>query len=291
MLGGCTPQPFPSAPVTVGATATAVPSSPTPSPSGSTATATPTAAPLELSSVVNFRDVAGEGVSLAGGGRAATGVVYRSAKLSTASAADVARLRRAGVSLVIDLRTAKVVRSQPDPTIKGAHQVHVDLFGPDGGRSGDNATVARARAAMRQMNVEFVSSAYERARTADVLDLVAAAEGPVVVHCQAGKDRTGWISAVLLLVAGADRDIVITEYLKSNTYRAAAIVASYRRTLKAEGLTAARIDRAYERVEASYLTAGLDELDQRYGSVEGYLRDGLGLSDATVAALRDRLTA
>ncbi len=291
-VGGCTSPPSTVPPVAT-ASGSGPPSRATPSAAATTATPEPTApttAPLALSSVVNFRDVAGPGLRLSDGRRLSPGVVYRSAKLLTASRSDLRRLSRAGLALVIDLRTEPVARAQPDPEVAGARHVRVDLFGPGGGPRATGSSVADARAAMRRMNAEFVTSAYERARTADVLRLIASATGPVLIHCQAGKDRTGWISAVLLLAAGAERADVITEYLKSNAYRAGAIAASYRRTLAAKGLLAARIDRAHQRVEASYLGAALDELYSRYGTVENYLTDGLGLSSRTVERLRARLT-
>ena len=144
---------------------------------------------------------------------------------------------------------------------------------------------------MEQLNVDFVGEAAQRRKIATVLKLVAAADGPVVVHCTEGKDRTGWISALLQLNAGANRDQVMSEYLKSNQYRAAVIDAGYRAKLRSSGRTVAAAKRALLRVEPEYLGAGLDALEAKYNDIAGYLKDGLGLSSATVERLRDRLTA
>ncbi len=221
----------------------------------------------------------------------ATGVVYRSAKLATASRADVARLGRAGIGLVIDLRTDAVAARTPDPAIRGADYVLVNIYAEYSTPPANPGTVAAAEAYLRRMNTRFVSVPAQRAKVAQALRLIAEARDPVVVHCTEGKDRAGWISAMLQLIVGADRDQVMAEYLKSNEYRAETLKDAYRSTLASSGRTAARIQQARYRVQPGYLNAGLAEMDRRFGGLDGYLVEGLGLSTATIAALRERLTA
>jgi protein-tyrosine phosphatase len=266
-------------------TASATPTKATPRPTASTAPA------LRVSSVENFRDVAGDGLRLSDGAVMATGVVYRSAKLATISGADLGRLRKAGLALVIDLRTTAVASRAPDPGVRGARHELVNIYGTATVPPLRDRTVPGARAYMRGLNVGFVTNPGQRARIARALKLIASAKGPVVIHCSEGKDRTGWVSAVLQLAAGAEREDVVAEYLKSNEYRADVIAASYRETAARAGVDAARVGRALLTVDASYLEAGLDELEERYGDIDGYLTRGLGLSDATIARLRSRLTA
>ena len=267
----------------------------TPSASASTRPASGTPTPggpaLEVSSVGNFRDVAGAGLPLPDGDHMVTGLVYRSAKLSTASRADVTRLEKAGIGLVIDLRTDAVAARTPDPAIRGADYELVNIYAAYSTPPARPTSVENARAYMRDMNVHFVSVPAQRAKVAEALELIADARRPVVVHCTEGKDRTGWISAMLQLVAGADRDQVMAEYLKSNEYRKDFLASSYRSTLASKGRTAAEIQQAQYRVRAEYLNAGLAEMDGRFGGLDGYLTEGLGLSRATIDALRERLTA
>lgn len=221
----------------------------------------------------------------------ATGVVYRSARLADASAADIRQLTRLGVTEVLDLRTPDVARRSPDPAVPGATNRLVNLFAVARASSVSLGSVAEARARMRAVNVAFVTDPAQRARTAVVLRSIAKARGPVLIHCTEGKDRTGWISAVLQLVAGVDRSEIVAEYLKSNDYRRRLIAQAYQQTLASSGARRAAIQRATLVVESSYLTAGLSALEARYGSVDRYLAAGLGLDAATVAALRARLIA
>jgi protein-tyrosine phosphatase len=293
LTAGCTPTLTPLTPLPTSAAPTT--SSATVSPSTtatpSTPTSTPTAKPLKITSVVNFRDVAGDGLELAGGGRMATGVVYRSAQLTGLSAADEKTLVKAGLAVVIDLRTEAVAARRPDPAITGAKHYLVNVLAAPKFPSLWASKVGVARANMRKLNTDFVDSAGRRAKIGRVLELIAAADGQVLIHCTEGKDRTGWLSAVLQLTAGASRQQVLSEYVKTNVYRAAQIDAEYRARLKSSGLKAAQVQLALSKVESGYLGAGLDELKVRYGSISGYLTKGLGLSAATVHKLRDRLTA
>lgn len=252
--------------------------------------ATPTARTVEIESVANFRDVAGTGLALPDGGRMATGAVYRSGKLATISRADLKRLGKLGLSDVIDLRTDAVAARAPDPDVSGAKHHLVNVFAVHRTASVTFRSVSSAEAQRRRMNVDFVADRAQRRQIAKVLRLIAEADGAVLVHCTEGKDRTGWISALLQLVAGADREQVMVEYLKSNEYRKDLIDEAYRKERAAHGTAAAKVQRALLRVDRSYLNAGLAEVDRRYGGLDGYLSQGLGLPEGTLAKLRARLT-
>jgi len=251
----------------------------------------PTAASgvLTIDSVSNFRDVAGGGLELPDGRRMATGVVYRSAKLAGMRASDRHLLAASGLAAILDLRTPGVAKAAPDPRITGATYHLVNLYAVTKVPKPKLRSVSAAKAYMRSINVGFVAKSAQRARVARTLKLIAAASGPVVVHCSEGKDRTGWISAVLQLTVGATSAQVRAEYLKSNAHRADIISARYRATKARSGLRAAQIEQAQLTVSASYVDAGLKELERRYGTIDGYLTRGLKLSAATITTLRARL--
>ena len=278
-----TPTPLASA------TPTAVEASPTPTTTGSPAPAAVEAP--RIKGVLNFRDVAGwkTSLELSDGATMARGVVYRSGRLKDLTQADRRALVKAGITDIIDLRTTQVARRSPDPAIKGATYRHVNIFGVYSTGSPRYSSAAKAIAARKKMNKQFVTDAGQRKRTATVLRVIANAKGPVIIHCSEGKDRTGWIAAVLQLTAGASRDDVMREYLLSNRLREDAIRARYAKVRKASGTRAADIDRLVYIVDDAYLNAGLKELDRRYGDIDTFLTKGLGLSATTIAALRDRL--
>ncbi len=281
------PAPAPSTPSVVASTTSAP--APTASPSA-TAAAQSVRAP-RIKGVLNFRDAAGwkTSLKLSGGATMAHGVVYRSGRLKDLTKADRKELVRTGITDIVDLRTTQVIRRSPDPSITGAKYRHINIFGVYSTGSPRYSSEAKAIAARKKMYRQFVTDSGQRKRTASVLKVIAKAKGPVIIHCSEGKDRTGWIAAVLQLTAGASRSDVMREYLLSNQLREDAITARYNKVRKASGTKAAKIDRRLYIVDDAYLNASLKELDRRYGDLDTFLTKGLGLSKSTVASLRDKL--
>jgi len=247
----------------------------------------PAAVAPKLASIWNFRDVAGTGVPLSGGATMATGVVYRSGQLKGITADDAATLVVLGIGDIYDLRSRSAARKSPDPVISGIAYSRIDVFSGHS-KSYKGRTAAGARAYMRAMNRAFVTDSAQRSKIAKVLTAIAGASGPVLIHCAAGKDRTGWVSAMLQTIAGAGRKAIVGQYVLSNTYRKALIetrVAAARRTSARK----AAIVGEQERLRPSYLEAGLDKAAARYGSLSRYLTKGLKLPAATIALLRAKL--
>jgi protein-tyrosine phosphatase len=108
-----------------------------------------------------------------------------------------------------------------------------------------------------------------------VLDTQAA---PLVFHCTAGKDRTGFAAALVLLSLGVPRDVVMQDYLLTNDRLQGRVPAS--------GIPAA-IHAVLWSVQEDFLHAAFEAVDEDYGGLEAYLRDGLGLGDSERKRLRE----
>ncbi len=189
--------------------------------------------------------------------------LIRSDNLSKLSGADKRKLAARKVTTVIDLRTVVERSVQPDQEIPGATLHYDDILG---GTSPTN--LIDLNGAYRS----FVTDAQARAQFASTLRTITktlAAGNAVIFHCTAGKDRTGWTSAMVLTIAGVDRATVDSDYLASNTYRHAS---------PADPLNGVNI---------SLLRTSFDTANRMYGSFDNYVRKGLGLSAADVAALRN----
>jgi protein-tyrosine phosphatase len=129
-----------------------------------------------------------------------------------------------------------------------------------------------------------------RAGFATAVRTIADAGGePVLFHCSAGKDRTGWLTAVLLDLLGVDRDTVIADYLATNDYSRANHVAIMD-AMRARGRVVDP-DRLLPVFEArrEYLMMAYAEADRRYGGMAGYLREGLGITGDQADAIRKTL--
>jgi protein-tyrosine phosphatase len=136
----------------------------------------------------------------------------------------------------------------------------------------------------------FVTLASARSATATVLQQVADPQsGPVMVHCTAGKDRTGWVVAVLLTAVGVPWDDVMADYLRSGP-EVLALFAPYRERIAEQGGDVKAMERAIA-VFPHYLEAARDQMLADFGSWDTYLADGLGLPSATRDSLHAQLLA
>lgn len=250
-------------------------------------------APLDtprLKSIDNFRDIAGitTAYSTAHDGTMRGGVFYRSNAI-TPSAADLATLNSLGIKAVYDLRTPSEIAGTPDTMLTGATYQNIDIIGAT--TSGSNITnisfksAADAIAMMEQTNRAFVSDAGMRSQFGNLFNALASVDAAQLFHCTAGKDRTGWTAAVLQSIAGVDNATIMANYLATNDYTAARVAA----TLKAMPPSMAAVYGPLLGVQASYLQAGLDEVTAQYGSMDNYLKQGLGLSQETIYVLRGKL--
>jgi protein-tyrosine phosphatase len=218
---------------------------------------------VELDSTANTRTLAG--FRTADGKVVRDARVLRSDALSTLSPGDVAALQAAGVVTVIDLRTGLERFVQPDRTLPGASSQWFDVFA---------ALPPTILIDLPSAYRAFVTDATARqAFAATLREIVAAsAQGKALLfHCSAGKDRAGWVTAVLLTLLGVDRETVEADFLASNDYR---------HTTSADPFNGVNIE---------WLRTGFRTADEVYGSFDGYVRDGLRLTDDEVAALRGGL--
>lgn len=251
---------------------------------------------LGLSGLPNARDLGG--YPGAQGRVVRAGLLLRAESLTNATAADLAALEALGVALVVDLRgepERKILGEDPWPG-SIAHLPTADVTqvllkdmmsaGPDG----EPVSEPEVEAVMVDMYRRFVADADTRASFAAAFALIAehAAKGEAVFfHCTAGKDRTGWLAALLLTALGATRETVFEDYLLTNRRstdgRAAAPREKLLVTLRAIVGERQPIEPLLE-ARAEYLRAAFDEAEARYGTIEAFLREGLGVDDAALRA-------
>lgn len=244
---------------------------------------------LRLAGAPNFRDVGG--YRTRDGRWVRMGLAYRSDELDRLTDADLARIARlAPDALVVDLRTQAERARQPDRLPPGAEPMVADVAADAPPMAQAFARITDADQAVGFMltaNRQFVDLPSARRAYADLFARLEAAAPAEVYHCSAGKDRTGWASAVLLTALGVPRETVMADYLASNGYLAAKNQAMFAAMPAA---AEARLEPVFT-VRAAYLQAAFDEVDKQYGSFDAYLRQGLGLDDAALARLRARFLA
>ncbi len=241
----------------------------------------------------NFRDV--HGVRTADGRELRPGIVYRSGVLDALDSADLSRMRALGIKTVIDLRSSGEVVQRPNQLPDDVVTHHVAVHDVSAAplsileRIESGETEGLGASMLIAGNIAFATT--HRTVFADVLSLLTDPQNwPVVVHCTAGKDRTGFAIATLLWALEIDTDDVIDDYTRTNAAladRHEAIIVQ----AKSRGIDTTVLE-AMLCAEPSYLMAGYETAVHEYGSIDAWLRDALGIDGAMRRDWqRDMLTA
>lgn len=196
-----------------------------------------------IKKIKNLRDAA------ALTGTLESGVLYRSGQLhglNTTNSDKLAKLLGSGAT-IIDLRTPDQRASAKDQPVNGAKNVHIPIDGIL-----DQAPM--------------VTDPARRSQLAKALRLAANSKGSILIHCSSGKDRTGWMVAMIMYISGANDTQVMNEYMKS-----------------AEAFPGG--------VKKEWLNSGLSTARKNYGSIPNYLKKGVGLSNAEISKLRKKFGA
>ena len=256
--------------------------------------------PDALSGAWNFRDVSEEtGVR--------QGLFFRSSELSGLDDSGRAALLGFGITDVADLRSTREIDRHGSGAVPAGVEVHLLHFHEVSALDGE----APHESAFQKMMTEksddeditdaahrFMTEEYQRFPTLggaqhavqQVISLLAH-ERPVIAHCFAGKDRTGFTVATVLDAIGVDRDAILADFLRSNEavprLREQILVSVRERTETDEELTfaEARLTDAVLGVQPDYLEAARSSIEQNYGGLRGYL-EASGVSDEDLAKLR-----
>jgi protein-tyrosine phosphatase len=242
------------------------------------------------------------GTPTADGRRVAAGLLYRAEVLTRPGTspfcavwdrADPAAYGALGVRTVIDLRSQaeqERVASAWAPAT-GAAYVPIPIEDPAGtGADYVGQVLDGRRTSFTERDLADHYALILRLRAARfvaALDVIAdPARLPVLVHCAAGKDRTGMLVALLLEALGVPRDLVLAEYAFTGVLRPDR-VAVFAPVFAGSGVELSAISALFD-APAGAMAAALDGLDDEFGSVQGYLGGDGGLVEALRAALLDR---
>lgn len=247
-----------------------------------------------LETAPNFRDIGG--YRTVDGHRVRRGLIYRSDQLNFLSDDDLARMDALGIRLVADLRTEGERRQEPDRIPADAQALVLDVaadaadtLGGDMHKTQAAIAAGKGKELLVAANRDFVSLPSARAAYGTLLRRLARGQEDVVVyHCTAGKDRTGWATAIILTLLGVPRETVMADYLASNRMLAGKNATTLA-TMRATGSVVSPA--LYEQVltvRPEYLQSAFNEVTLRYGTFDNYVRKGLGLSEADITALRQR---
>lgn len=244
----------------------------------------PRVIPLEGAS--NFRDVGG--YRTADGRRVRTGLVFRSDSPDFLTTADFHTLNQLGVRTFCDLRDTQ----ERNPNRPAGVDVPEIITWADSPKETRDYSSPEA---VRRETIESYRHLPERyARpVGDIFRRIAKGDVPLMFHCSAGKDRTGFTTAILLRTLGVSEETVMADYLASNRYFDGGRVARELAKNPYAGFGGQALSpetlAVILSVEREWLEASFASIEARYGSLDGYLTRGLGLSRMEIAAIRRRM--
>ena len=241
---------------------------------------------LPLQGGQNFRDLGG--YETADGHRVKWGKLYRSGSMADLTAADYDYLAALNIKVVCDLRTAQERQAAPNKWQQAAHVTYwtrdyEEGFGDLGKiMMSGHATPEQIRAAMidgyRDLPIQ------QKPAYSELFKRLAAGEIPLAFNCTAGKDRTGTAAALILSALGVPRETIVADYvLTDKTFDASRLQRSKSNRL---ANIPPEITSVLLRADPDYIRAALDALEKKYGSVEGYVREELGVSESDLRAIR-----
>ncbi|MBU4317657.1 MAG: tyrosine-protein phosphatase [Proteobacteria bacterium] len=240
---------------------------------------------LAFEGIQNFRDLGG--YQTRDGRTVKWGMLFRSGQLSELTNKDHASFKDLGIQLICDFRWEAEQRQAPNnlpdsdqpniqslPIKTGSFRSFLEKNGKEHPGPED------MMAAMKEIYRDFVN---DHAQTYATMfqRMLQADRGTTLIHCSAGKDRTGFGSAMILYALGVDREVIMNDYLLSAKYFSAdsamEMLLKNSENTKRFPFDLNAFRPVYE-VYPEYLETALGEIEQKYASVERYLEEALGMT-------------
>ncbi len=199
-----------------------------------------------------------------------------------------------GVTTVIDLRSESEVKGSPGPPFSEFQSIS-PVSSPGGEVDGrapvylylpliDDATAPLLKEAPAMPELYALMLDRRQGAFGAIFNGIAAADGPVLFHCFAGKDRTGLVAAMLLSIAGVEPEAIGADYAETDVQ----LASKYDEWLAAA--PPERLERMRSELQCppDLILGALEHLERRWGGVEGYL-GAAGLSGTAISALQAKL--
>lgn len=248
-----------------------------------------------MNGLTNFRDLGG--IKTSDGRVVKVNRLLRAAQPVGLSEEEISKLIKSNLKVIIDFRTSNEAARTPVDNIGGASYLHIDIMGANDTQAADpNHWVQMLAENPHGVELQFIET-YKEFATGEssrrgygnfLRACASQSDGAILFHCAAGKDRTGLAAALILRVLGITDEDIYTDYLKSMEFQEK-ISAPYLAMAKAAGMTDQQVEylKVLLGVKKEFLSAALTAAEEKYGSFENYITEGLGVTPEEIERIRD----
>lgn len=216
------------------------------------------------------------------------GKFYRSAHLHQLKNKSIKEFQKLGIKEIIDLRNFKEISQKPDVIPQNIDYKNYSAFEDEGDQLDQakklvlKGKVIGSDADQRMLDFYKNYSTENPKIIKKIIREILDSESPVLYHCTAGKDRTGIITALILTILKFDKETIENDYLLSNNYRKQLVQKRLRLANNLHFLYPKMNLNVIEKlswVEKDYLDASFSEIDNKYGSIDVYIHQVLGITE------------
>ncbi|VXB06817.1 MULTISPECIES: tyrosine-protein phosphatase [Chryseobacterium] len=241
---------------------------------------------FEIKKVINFRTIGN--IKNNDGRTLKEGMLYRSGHLHQLRKKSLKTFQNLGIKEIIDLRNSKEISQKPDQLSDAFIYKNYSAFEDEGDQLNQakklvlKGKVKGSDADQRMLDFykNYVKENPEIIKK--IIHEILDSETPVLYHCTAGKDRTGIITALILTVLKFDRTTIYNDYILSNNYRKQLVQKRLHLANNLHFLYPKMDLNVIEKlswVEKDYLETAFSEIDKKYGSIDIYIHQNLGISE------------
>ena len=249
--------------------------------------------PYSFQNIYNFRDIGGYPTK--DGSTIKYGCFYRSGNLAHLTQDDQDQFEKLGVRTIIDLRSSYEVNRSPDqvfpdtrifhldPNANASHQDFVNFF------MEKEPTVPETKKFMTEVYRRFIKGEGSIEAYREMFKIINDPNNlPVDIHCQAGKDRTGYGIALIMAALGASDATIMEEYLHTNIQTKEKLDHDEKKIYEQTGsANKASVVRCLNSVCEEYLNTVIQSINSEYESIENYLKKVLLVTDEQIERLRE----
>ena len=223
-------------------------------------------------------------------------MIVRGKSLYKINRKEIEQIRKYKLSKVIDLRTAVEADEKPNTIIDNIKYLHMPIFKEKTAGITHEKEENKLKMLMNMVSIEnlyklMVTDEYSIGQLKNIIhEIINSDTYPVPFHCTAGKDRTGVVAMLLLNILDVDEKTIMSNYLeinkthkpKANLFYALINILMWNKELAIKA-------RSYYMVHESYLQTAIESIKEKYGTIDNYIKEALGVTDEMKQAFKNKV--